>query len=294
MYLCLIVYCSSTKLLSSAFQTPGSPAGMQALLEHSVQCYRPLASDLRTRRVRTSSQPSPYPQSRVSKITISPDQTRPSNKVEEVPKAFATPVLQEIKVNTNNVKPSSVVPSLEAIKPFSPIFLDVEPKRENAYGLAPVARPRVPLNARRTALGWSGKDLSFLMTIQPFIHPLRRLVVYPTGDMNRHSVSCPFLHTDMLLTLVHFKLILLIMDYAVYEKAPKTCRAFLYFMENRPQRRVESDASSFYFKAPSFSTTWTIFHSWTPSSRFQHRPMIMQRGQCKSCNGISFPSGGSL
>ena len=152
---------------------------------------------------------------------ILPDQTRPSNKVEEVLKAFTMPVLQEIKVNTNNVKPSSVVPSLEAIKPFSPIFLYVEPKRENAYSLAPVARPQVPLNARRTALGWFGEDSSFLMTVQPFIHPLRQLVVYLTGDMNQHSVSCPFLHTDMLLMLVH--LILLIMDYTVYEKAPKTC-----------------------------------------------------------------------
>ena len=128
---------------------------MQALLEHSVQSYRPLPSDLRSRRVRTSSRPSPYPQSRVSKITISPDQTRPSN-VEEVHKALATPVLKEVKVNTN-VK-SSTVPSLEAIKPFSPIFLDVEPKRENAYGLAPTARPRVPSNARRTALGWSKRS----------------------------------------------------------------------------------------------------------------------------------------
>jgi serine/arginine repetitive matrix protein 2 len=128
---------------------------MQALLEHSVQSYRPLPSDLRSRRVRTSSRPSPYPQSRVSKITISPDQTRPSN-VEEVQKALATPVLQEVKVNTN-VK-SSTVPSLEAIKPFSPIFLDVEPKRENAYGLAPAARPRVPSNARRSALGWSKRS----------------------------------------------------------------------------------------------------------------------------------------
>ena len=94
----------------------------------------------------------------MSKITISPDQTRPSNKVEEVQKAFATPVLQEVKVNTNSVKPSSTVPSLEAIKPFSPIFLDVEPKRENAYGLAPMARPRVPSNARRTALGWTKRS----------------------------------------------------------------------------------------------------------------------------------------
>ena len=128
---------------------------MQALLEHSVQSYRPLPSDLRSRRVRTSSRPSPYPQSRVSKITLSPDQTRPSN-VEEVQKTSATPVLQEVKVNTN-VK-SSTLPSLEAIKPFSPMFLDVEPKRENAYGLAPAARPRVPSNARRTALGWSKRS----------------------------------------------------------------------------------------------------------------------------------------
>ena len=127
---------------------------MQALLEHSVQCYRPLPSDLRSRRVRTSSRPSPYPQSRVSKITISPDQSRPSNV--EVQKTLSTPILQEVKVNTN-VK-SSTAPSLESIKPFSPIFLDIEPKRENAYGLAPAARPRVPSNARRTALGWSKRS----------------------------------------------------------------------------------------------------------------------------------------
>ena len=88
-------------------------------------------------------------------MTISPDQTRPSN-VEEVQKTFATPVLQEVKVNTN-VK-ASTAPSIEAIKPFSPMFLDVEPKRENAYGLAPLARPRVPSNARRTALGWSKRS----------------------------------------------------------------------------------------------------------------------------------------
>ena len=128
---------------------------MQALLEHSVQSYRPLPSELRSRRVRTSSRPSPYPQSRVSKITISPDQTR-STQAEEVQKTLATPVLQEVKVNTN--AKSSTAPSLEAIKAFSPMFLNVEPKRENAYGLAPTARPRVPSNARRTALGWSKRS----------------------------------------------------------------------------------------------------------------------------------------
>ena len=126
---------------------------MQALLEHSVQSYHPLPSELRPRRVRTSSRASPYPQSRVSKVTISPDQTRPSEP--EVQRAFATPVLQEVKVNTNLMP---VAPSLEAIKPFSPIFMDIEPKRENAYGLAPMARPRVASTARRTALGWSKRS----------------------------------------------------------------------------------------------------------------------------------------
>ena len=45
---------------------------------------------------------------------------------------------------------------LKLSNPFHPCFLDVEPKRE-PYGfkLAPAARPRVPSNARRTALGWS-------------------------------------------------------------------------------------------------------------------------------------------
>ncbi|KAF8814601.1 hypothetical protein BYT27DRAFT_7249906 [Phlegmacium glaucopus] len=132
------------------FQAPGSPAGMQALLEHSVQSYHPLPSELRSRRVRTSSRPSPYPQSRVSKTTISPDQTRPSNV--EVQHSIATPVLQQININSN------IMPSLDAIKAFSPLTMDIEPKRENAYGLAPVARPRVASTARRTALGWSKRS----------------------------------------------------------------------------------------------------------------------------------------
>ena len=57
---------------------------------------------------------------------------------EEVQKALATQVLQEVKANIN-VK-SSVL-SLEAVKPFFPMFLDVEPKKENAYSLAPLACP---------------------------------------------------------------------------------------------------------------------------------------------------------
>jgi hypothetical protein len=87
----------------------------------------------------------------VSKVTISPEKIRPS----QVQQVSTTPVLQEVNINAN-VK--STAPSLDALKPFSPLFMDVEPKRENAYGLAPMARPRVPSNARRTALGWSKRS----------------------------------------------------------------------------------------------------------------------------------------
>lgn len=87
----------------------------------------------------------------MSKVTISPDQTHPSQV--EVHRAFTTPVLQDVKVNMNLMP---VAPSLEAIKPFLPMFMDIEPKRENAYGpLTPLACPHDSLTAQRTALGWS-------------------------------------------------------------------------------------------------------------------------------------------
>ncbi|TFK33165.1 hypothetical protein BDQ12DRAFT_448473 [Crucibulum laeve] len=140
-----------------SFQPPRHPAGMQALLEHSVQNYGPLPSELRPRRVRsrTQSRPSPYPQARIAKVTTSPEQTRPSNA--DLHRSFATPaaVLQQILVNAN-IMPSA--PSLEALKPFSPFMMNVEPKRENAFGLAPNARPRVASTTRRTALGWSKRS----------------------------------------------------------------------------------------------------------------------------------------
>jgi serine/arginine repetitive matrix protein 2 len=84
--------------------------------------------------------------------------TSPSpKKKQSAPDArtFGTPVLQQIPVNHNIL---SVAPSLEALKPFSPLSLDIEPKRENAFGLAPSARPRVASTARRTALGWSKRS----------------------------------------------------------------------------------------------------------------------------------------
>jgi len=148
----------------SAFQAPNHPAGMQALLEHSVQNYGPLPSELRPRRVRsrTSSRPSPYPPNRFFKITtISPEKT--TAPVTEVRVPTTTPALRQVPVNTNTL---SVAPSIDALKPFSPLAVDIEPKRENAFGLAPNVRPRVGSTARRTALGWSKRSTGKASTDQ--------------------------------------------------------------------------------------------------------------------------------
>ncbi|KAF8996426.1 hypothetical protein BDQ17DRAFT_1364415 [Cyathus striatus] len=144
-----------------SFQPPRHPAGMQALLEHSVQNYGPLPSELRPRRVRsrTQSRPSPYPQARLSKITLSPDRISKADlqpSFAAATDAVPTPVLQDKTVNANI---SALPHALEALKPFSPFAMDVEPKRENAFGLAPHARPRVGSTARRTALGCPGESL---------------------------------------------------------------------------------------------------------------------------------------
>ncbi|KAF8872637.1 hypothetical protein BD779DRAFT_1572174 [Infundibulicybe gibba] len=139
-----------------SFQPPKHPAGMQALLEHSVQNYGPLPSELRPRRVRsrTQSRPSPYPQARITKTAPSPEPLRMMMPDTHRP-LHTPPVLQQVPVNSNIM---SAVPTLDALKPFSPLVLDVEPKRENAFGLAPAARPRVASTARRSALGWSKRS----------------------------------------------------------------------------------------------------------------------------------------
>ncbi|PPQ91217.1 hypothetical protein CVT25_001175 [Psilocybe cyanescens] len=149
-----------------SFQAPGSPAGMQALLQHSVQNYGPLPSELRPHRFRsrTSSRPSPYPQGRVSKMTLSPEKKRSTATIDI--QDHRTPVLQQVPVNQNtranktSSKDNGTAPFLGALKPFSPLVMDDDngPKRENAFGLAPNARPRVGSSARRTALGWSKRS----------------------------------------------------------------------------------------------------------------------------------------
>ncbi|KAJ3505851.1 hypothetical protein NLJ89_g7200 [Agrocybe chaxingu] len=133
-----------------SFQPPRQPAAMQALLEHSVQCYGPLHSELRPPRGRTSSRPSPYPKARASKTTLSPD----SANVPKVESSNTTPVLRNSALSPN----VSIALSLIVLKPFSPLFVDVnakkdvEPKRENAVALAPNTRLLVASGTRRNAL----------------------------------------------------------------------------------------------------------------------------------------------
>ncbi|KAJ7585384.1 hypothetical protein C8J56DRAFT_892127 [Mycena floridula] len=140
------------------FQPPRDPIGIQVLLQHSIQNYGPLPSELRARRDRTSSRPSPYPQSQQShypysqqgshysqqarkfstspetKFSSSPEQAR----APELPCTF-TPALQEVK---------SATPSV--IKTF-PVD-DSELKKEKENNTAAI-RPRVGSTAYRTALG---------------------------------------------------------------------------------------------------------------------------------------------
>ncbi|KAJ6451363.1 hypothetical protein C8R47DRAFT_1229888 [Mycena vitilis] len=124
-----------------AFSPPKNPEGMQALLQHSVQNYGPLPSELGPRRVRsrTSSRASPYP--RQGLIPASPDQQRSS------PAALH-------RLASSPLRPLEVNPNVDVH--MSPVVLS--PKRENAWGLAPNARPRVASATRRTALGWTRRS----------------------------------------------------------------------------------------------------------------------------------------
>ena len=87
---------------------------------------------------------------RVSKILISSDQTTRPCKSVEVHQTFATPVLQNLKVNTKVISEFTVL-SLEPI----------------------VARPYVASNTRRAALCWSKSSIG-----------------NPSTDQSENSVGC--------------------------------------------------------------------------------------------------------
>ncbi|KAG5732016.1 hypothetical protein E4T56_gene18279 [Termitomyces sp. T112] len=134
-----------------SFEPPRHPAGMQALLDHSIKNYGPLPSELRPRRARsrTSSRPSPYPQvqARVSKVVPCPPEKVHSVKNSLAP-AVNVPVLQQVPTNTNIVFSAP----LHASKPFSPLVKDIEPKEESPLGF-PHNRPRIGSAVRRNTPG---------------------------------------------------------------------------------------------------------------------------------------------
>ena len=142
-----------------AFVPPKHPAGMQAMLQHSIDNYGPLSSDLRRIRSRTVSRPSPYPQSRAIKTPVTSDHRRPIAMDEDnmfvsepTPKRTPAAALQPVSFNPNLVSRHPSVPKLDALK-GSPMVPESELVK--TFGLP---RPRVPSNARRSALGWSKRS----------------------------------------------------------------------------------------------------------------------------------------
>ncbi|EGO19639.1 hypothetical protein SERLADRAFT_443108 [Serpula lacrymans var. lacrymans S7.9] len=144
-----------------SFDPPRHPNGMQALLEHSIQNYGPLPSDLRPRcmRSRTHSRPSPYPRQIKTSFSSSPaaEQARATafvftdNRNASAETTAAPPqskVLQQVSINPNIMSP----PPEMADKDMGVLKM----KPEQVFGLPP--RPRVASTARRTALGWAKRS----------------------------------------------------------------------------------------------------------------------------------------
>ncbi|KZP22138.1 hypothetical protein FIBSPDRAFT_953223 [Athelia psychrophila] len=140
-----------------SFVPPKHPAGMQALLQHSIDNYGPLPSELRRIRSRTTSRPSPYPQSRATKTSSNSDHRRPIAMDQHTlvsvptPKQTPTAALKPVSMNPNVVYSQPPVPKHEFLK-GSPL---PDPELVKNFGLP---RPRVPSNARRSALGWSKRS----------------------------------------------------------------------------------------------------------------------------------------
>ncbi|KAJ3972631.1 hypothetical protein EV361DRAFT_970780 [Lentinula raphanica] len=143
--------------VSENFDPPRHPSGMKALLASSVENYGPLPSDLRPRRRRTSSRPSPYPQGRTIRVSLSPEYPRP-NFVKETSSwtsnATQSPPLREVTANPNIAFDSPAPNPLINKKVFSRQTNSPEKvmqKRDNV-------RPRVPSTTRRNALGWTKRS----------------------------------------------------------------------------------------------------------------------------------------
>ena len=85
--------------------------------------------------------------------------------------ALTTPVLRELAVNPNTNMRKGNAPSIEALKPFSPLVFDgldsavkvkananANSNNNNSNNNDNTIRPRVGSAARRTALGWSKRS----------------------------------------------------------------------------------------------------------------------------------------
>ena len=132
------------------FRPPRNPEGMKALLQHSVQNFGPLPSELRPRRrSRTFSRPSPYPLARVGRVFYAPESTLNSpptdHRFGNGPLSQAPAVLQDVHINSNI--PPSPAPSFtfKALSPEKEILKKLSPLGR------PAVRPRVGSTARRVA-----------------------------------------------------------------------------------------------------------------------------------------------
>ncbi|KAG1723926.1 uncharacterized protein EDB91DRAFT_1171738, partial [Suillus paluster] len=148
-----------------SFDPPRQPASMQALLEHSLQNYGPLPSDLRPRRMRSRviSRPSPYPRTIKTSFTSSPatEQVRAAivaavaeNAPNDTVRAQVQPkALQQISVNPNIMSPA--IDNTKAGEVMKDVAMSPG-KPERVFGVPP--RPRVGSVARRAALGWAKRS----------------------------------------------------------------------------------------------------------------------------------------
>ncbi|OJA11619.1 hypothetical protein AZE42_05475 [Rhizopogon vesiculosus] len=148
-----------------SFDPPHHPSGMKALLEHSMQSYGPLPSELRPRRMRSrvNSRPSPYPRTIKTSFTSAPatEQMRAAivaAVAETVPNAPMRTQGQPKALQLISVNPNIMSPAIENNKAAGGVHgtMMSPGKPERVFGLPP--RPRVGSTARRAALGWAKRS----------------------------------------------------------------------------------------------------------------------------------------
>ncbi|KAJ6596429.1 hypothetical protein DFH09DRAFT_1407648 [Mycena vulgaris] len=122
---------------TTSFQPPKKPKSMQALLQHLVQNYTPLPSDLGPRRVHSRTQSRVSPCSRQGQAAASHENQPQRPSPAELRRAFVThSALQPLEVNAN--VDLAMPPAI------------MSPKRENTWGLTRNARPGGASAARRS------------------------------------------------------------------------------------------------------------------------------------------------